>query len=163
MFKFIVWVVSGLEDLFGKFSLYESIEEEIHLKAPVDTPGNWVQRESFDGKFSLYESIEEEIDLKAPVDTPGKWVQRESFDGNKSFGYFKCSKCSKDWYSAHSFPQFKQGCKKCEKKEYPLYLWKNSRKKNYNSQERLQTNDKPHDNWRCGACKAGMCGKSYYN
>jgi uncharacterized C2H2 Zn-finger protein len=92
-----------------------------------------------------------------PVDSAGYWVPREEFTGKKSFGYFQCESCFKTWISAHAFPSFKQGCKKCDTEDYPIFLWENMNKKqhddlNYQRDEK----DKPHDQNRCEACRCGV-------
>ena len=56
-------------------------------------------------------------------DAEGEWVPRESFEGKKSFGFFTCRRCRKDWTSAHAFAQFRQQCKACKSDEYPTLLW----------------------------------------
>ena len=41
----------------------------------------------------------------------GIWVKAGNFPGSKSFGYFTCNFCQKNWISAHAFKGLKQGCK----------------------------------------------------
>ena len=109
------------------------------------------------GNF-LSNNDEVEIDTKNlpnPASGPGKWIPREDFEGNKSFGYFKCRKCSKWWLSAHSFKKFKQGCQKCETENLPVYLWKNTGT-NVNENPK-KDGDGVHDKQRCEACKNGLC------
>ena len=102
--------------------------------------------------------------LDPPVDADGQWVWRADFKGKKSFGFFECKfeqkkrkgGCDNSWTSAHAFPNFTQGCKQCEKKSYPVALWRNS--DNYYSSDRSldDKNSAPHDKARCAACQAGV-------
>jgi len=92
-------------------------------------------------------------DLPKPVLSEGNWVERHLFEGEKSFGYFKCP-CKKWWISAHSFPIYRQGCKKCETYSLPKYLWEN---KSYTIKKDVDEEESPHDVLRCEACKLGKC------
>lgn len=95
----------------------------------------------------------------APVDSPGYWLKREEFKENKSFGYFRCIPCKKNWMSAHSFPEFKQGCKNCNKEWLPNLLWVNLDTSDSKTDKPYDSSmDKPHDNLRCEACRIlGSC------
>ena len=91
----------------------------------------------------------------APVDNDGQWVARNKFKREKSFGFFKCHKCNKTWLSAHAFRKYRQGCKGCETKVLPIYLWENHEK---NTEiKKKKDNKKPHDAGRCEACRKGVC------
>ncbi len=93
-----------------------------------------------------------------PIDTAGDWVHPYEFKGRKSFGYFKCSSCLKTWISAHSFPQFKQGCKKCNIEDVPIFLWQNAENEDRRDRYfKLEELNKPHDQHRCEACRRGLC------
>lgn len=96
-------------------------------------------------------------DLPIPVETEGYWVKRNDFEREKSFGYFVCTKCKKNWLSAHSFKKYKQGCKGCEKKYYPQYLWYNVKNRERNPEFAGINKEKPHDKMRCEACHLGIC------
>lgn len=114
----------------------------------------------FEAVHTEYEDDEEDSveswRPNAPVDSIGYWIHREEYTGRKSFGYFKCEICFKNWVSAHSFPNFKQGCKKCNTEDYPIFLWQNMNDKQRDDYERDET-DKPHDQNRCEACRYGVC------
>ncbi len=79
----------------------------------------------------------------------GEWMSASSFTGqSKTFGYFGCSHCHKQWMSAHAKKGFKQGCKNCEQYYYPLYLWKNEQ--TYHIKEKaLEDNGEPHRSDLC--------------
>jgi hypothetical protein len=94
--------------------------------------------------------------IPCPVDAPGEWVPREEFLGRKSFGWFSCNKCNKSWVSAHAQCIYTQGCKRCETKSYPIYMWKNEGRKQNDETKKIDT-IKPHDSKRCEACKKGDC------
>ena len=90
----------------------------------------------------------------------GNWVLSKNFDGNKSFGSFSCFRCKKDWTSAHSFPGFKQGCKRCNREYYPRFLWENNDysddSSDSDSNDYVESNGH-HDSSRCQACRYGIC------
>jgi hypothetical protein len=88
----------------------------------------------------------------------GAWVKRREYEGVKSFGLFTCHRCSKHktWQSAHAFKNYRQGCKKCNKKWLPIFLWKNDDTMRKNG-ENMQEKRPPHDSRRCEACKLGLC------
>lgn len=100
--------------------------------------------------------------LEAPVNSDGEWVWRADFEGTKSFGFFKCDKrkngCGKTWVSAHAFPNYTQGCKRCERSSHPVALWLNYDHE-YSSDDGFSSDefDTPHDMARCAACRAGVC------
>lgn len=58
---------------------------------------------------------------------PGYWVFRDAFNGAKSFGVFICenAKCNNQWISANTNKDFRQGCKLCQKRVLPKYMWEN--------------------------------------
>ena len=87
----------------------------------------------------------------------GNWINRESCIREKSFGYFYCSGCDMRWQSAHSFKSYSQQCKNCETANYPRYMWEQESKNYSISKKTLTDNKKPHDKFRCGACRAGKC------
>jgi hypothetical protein len=62
----------------------------------------------------------------------GKWLARHYYQERKkdstTFGYFKCNYCDKAWTSAFAYKSYKQGCKECERRFPPAYLWVNSNK-----------------------------------
>eukprot|EP00740_Mantoniella_antarctica_P014135 CAMPEP_0181368620 /NCGR_PEP_ID=MMETSP1106-20121128/12215_1 /TAXON_ID=81844 /ORGANISM="Mantoniella antarctica, Strain SL-175" /LENGTH=260 /DNA_ID=CAMNT_0023484809 /DNA_START=560 /DNA_END=1342 /DNA_ORIENTATION=+ len=94
----------------------------------------------------------------------GSWVPREDFTGQKSFGFFTCGSCNKDWSSAHSYKLYTQQCKVCACEAYPTQMWHNDDTAARDS-IRYDDNDeeeeyKPHLRHLCGACKAGVCTKS---
>lgn len=42
----------------------------------------------------------------------GDWIARKHFySEGKSFGYFQCNYCDKNWMSAHALKKYKQQCK----------------------------------------------------
>ena len=96
--------------------------------------------------------------LDSPVDSPGEWVALSDFSGRKSFGYFACG-CSKTWHSAHAQPQFRQGCKGCNKKSLPAAMWQND-PGHYDIKSKDGRLEGAHDVERCEACRAGVC-KTY--
>ena len=94
----------------------------------------------------------------------GEWVKRKDFEGRKSFGKFQCKECGNRWSSAHAYPRFRQGCKKCDEESYPWLLWVNEEKPDteedaaYESApQTLRAGASPHDSARCEACKQGVC------
>ena len=93
--------------------------------------------------------------MPEPVTSDGHWVLRRNFPYKKSFGYFKCDDCNKWWISAHSFKEYKQGCKRCEKMHFPKYMWLNDEKEETKADK--EDNGTPHDTKRCEACKMGIC------
>ena len=102
---------------------------------------------------------------KAPPvpDLEGEWVEPSNFHGTKSFGFFVCQKCATTptWYSAHAFPNFKQGCKVCNAESFPQFLWQNAVR---TAREDRHESDKlkgPHQSERCEACRAGVCVEKY--
>lgn len=99
-------------------------------------------------------------DLDDPVDSGGEWVVASKCPARKSFGAFECASktCDKRWVSAHAFKDFTQGCKECEQHALPKFMWVNhhGRQATHAKEENLKL-DKPHDNARCSACKAGVC------
>jgi len=105
-------------------------------------------------------------------DAVGVWVLRNEFEGKKSFGYYECYKCSRKniqfwWISAHAHKKFRQICKKCNCKLYPLYLWENPLYMWKNMLPRKHNNsgknDAPHMSQLCEACKAGCCLRKIYH
>jgi hypothetical protein len=106
------------------------------------------------------EGVETESDTSdgwlpdAPVPTPGHWVVREEFRGRKSFGFFLCD-CGKQWGSAHSFPDYTQGCQTCEDDCFPRWLWVNTVRRDPITL--TQSSVSPHDRTRCAACHDGKC------
>ena len=94
----------------------------------------------------------------APIPTPGYWIARADFPGDKSFGYFSCDACSNSWLSAHAFKHYRQGCKACEDKSLPTWMWVNlPRDDDDDERSASGKQDKPHHQSRCDACKAGIC------
>ena len=94
------------------------------------------------------------IDIPPPVASAGRWVRREEFFGKKSFGSYEC-KCGNEWTSAHAFKVYKQGCKRCERKILPKFMWRNLGE---NIVQRADKDKKkPHHKGRCEACKLGVC------
>ena len=85
----------------------------------------------------------------------GYWISREKFYGTKSFGYFECSHCSKEWFSAHAHKRFKQGCQDCEQMAFPCCLWVNTGEQDHSRKH--DDDDGPHDRARCEACRKGCC------
>lgn len=99
-----------------------------------------------------------------PEDPPfpgarGVWVARADFVGIKSFGRFECSGsgCDNTWASAHAYKLFKQGCKSCEKKSFPRWMWVNDDTDRTDSESEREVPTRPHDRRRCDACAAGVC------
>lgn len=58
----------------------------------------------------------------------GEWVPRAQFfsSNSKSFGYFQCNYCHKNWMSAFARKNYKQGCKQCDRYFLPVFMWINS-------------------------------------
>jgi len=78
--------------------------------------------------YGNYDGFDKSM-ISLPYDgCKGEWIEREVFDGQKSFGFYECSKCFNTWLSSKSFKDYRQGCKYCNKDNYPLYLWKNETK-----------------------------------
>jgi hypothetical protein len=86
----------------------------------------------------------------------GYWVPREAFTGNKSFGRFRCVECAKAWGSAHAFPEYPQGCQRCETTTLPCCLWVNNERdtRELRNSDSESGEDGPHDKIRCGKCLA---------
>ena len=99
-------------------------------------------------------------DLKDPVSENGFWVKRKHFTGRKSFAAFDCP-CGKYWISAHGFPCYKQGCKSCDEKSLPKFLWVNENGTDRSGEAHGPDPTRPHDMSRCQACQAGACLKSW--
>jgi len=101
------------------------------------------------------EDEEEEVDDMPPLieGLEGEWVPTDEFRGSKSFGYFKCE-CTNWWFSAHAFPNYKQGCQQCELYYFPNKMWIN----HSSSINSVKHNGK-HDMRRCEACDDGVCLK----
>ena len=95
-------------------------------------------------------------ELDDPVGEPGEWIPRLEFNGRKSFGAFEC-KCRKIWVSAHAYKDYEQGCKGCEQKSLPKFMWVNVVRVRAPRDVREVDPNKPHDTARCGACRAGVC------
>ena len=88
----------------------------------------------------------------------GYWVLIEAFEGRKSFGCFRCGGCGNMWSSAHAFPNFKQGCKSCERESYPCCLWLNLPSDDDVGETRtVAVGGEQHDTARCEACRRGEC------
>ena len=104
--------------------------------------------------------------LEPPVNTPGYWILRNAFNGIKSFGVFVCEnkKCNNRWTSAYANKEFRQGCKLCDKRVLPSYMWVNANKqdkdKDTDKQDKDKDTYKPHDSKRCEACEKGVCIRS---
>jgi hypothetical protein len=97
-----------------------------------------------------------------PISSEGRWVYTGEFQKEKSFGYFICGRCSKEWFSAHSYPMYRQGCQQCERKSYPLFMWENvSNRERDESSDGSSDSDGPHDQLRCEKCQTvrGDCRK----
>jgi hypothetical protein len=99
---------------------------------------------------------------RPPVDTPGEWVPLEDFEGIKSFGFFVCDECGRTWRSAHTYPQFRQGCQGCETKAYATYMWENDPDAPRDPRGPAEEDEdaEPHDQDRCEACQAGICSRA---
>jgi hypothetical protein len=116
--------------------------------------------ESFETKALYRMHKREHIDLSS-LDPPfdgieGEWVLRKDFQvGKKSFGYFKCDTCSKDWVSAHSFTNYRQECKDCQSGKFPIALWINKGSR----VEKDEFTGRPHLKELCEACTQGVCQK----
>lgn len=91
----------------------------------------------------------------------GSWVLREDFTGNKSFGFFTCPPCQKDWLSAHSFPDYHQQCKACKYRARPTFLWEND-ENDIDRDRKEEDAEKPHLSHLCQACKLGVCKRFVY-
>jgi len=94
--------------------------------------------------------------LAAPVSGSGYWVDRHKFHGRKSFGAFKCN-CRSTWVSAHSYPQYRQDCKKCRKSCLPTCLWVNVDNSDDSDVGEYDEKTKPHHRDKCEACRRGVC------
>lgn len=125
---------------------------EQHLKSPIHSSYFSVK---LNRAFNTPQKFKEHLYIPPPpVPSKGKWLIRSDFPKEKSFGYFKCYYCNKTWISAHSFKNYKQGCKKCDSLSFPIYLWLNESSNSQNNSSNLQGS---HDKNRCQACKAGKC------
>jgi hypothetical protein len=93
-----------------------------------------------------------------PLGLDGSWVEREEFSGVKSFGFFECPgpKCRHFWISAHASKKYCQGCRQCETKSRPKFMWVNKSPRNPGMKKKKA----PHDSSRCDACEAGDCSWS---
>ena len=109
------------------------------------------------------DSEDETVEFDPPfAGAVGEWVEREEFTGHKSFGRFTCRWCRKWWLSAHAMPEFRQGCKACEKESLPSWMWVNEDDDRRRSDEREEVAGRPHDEQRCEACRQGVClGETY--
>jgi hypothetical protein len=89
--------------------------------------------------------------LDSPVESDGAWQPTSQFKGEKSFGYFKCNKCKREWPSAHAWKNSDQECKTCRTKCKPIGMWcnfgRNARPKPDGD------NGRPHEQSLCGKCK----------
>lgn len=100
-------------------------------------------------------------DLDPPIeDLLGHWEWRTKFTGRKSFGHYRCS-CDNTWVSAWAQPIYKQACKKCGTKRYPIFMWVNQPGRHRRDNEFPQEETRPHLSHLCEACKAGDCLNSY--
>lgn len=92
-------------------------------------------------------------------DLEGEWVEPSAFRGTKSFGFFMCPKCTNapTWYSAHTFPNFKQGCKVSNAETLPQFLWQNAEWSFRGDRHEGDKLKGPHQLERCEACRAGVC------
>ena len=81
-----------------------------HFTAVHGQVEEFYEDESFEDELSEY-SIKS-WRPNPPVDSEGEWVHPHEFKGRKSFGYFLCLNCRKTWLSAHSFPNYQQGCQR---------------------------------------------------
>ena len=97
--------------------------------------------------------------LSKPVSTPGYWVYKKDFNGTKSFGYYSCNNCRKNWISAHAHSKYKQACKNCDDYINPKCFWVNEKSEIEKNEEDQfsKDNGKPHDIKRCEACANGDC------
>ncbi|KAL7633844.1 UNVERIFIED_CONTAM: hypothetical protein RMT77_015800 [Armadillidium vulgare] len=66
----------------------------------------------------------------------------------RSFGWFRCAKCKKDWSSAYSWANTHQQCKTCLAEIYP-YRQAKLKRSNEKKDDRP-----PHQVNLCGKCKA---------
>ena len=88
-------------------------------------------------------------------DAVGEWVEPEQCTQLKSFGWFECVLCDKEWMSAHAQAGYTQGCKTCNNEDLPVCMWQNEFGVG-DKREGVATT-KPHDRGRCEACRAGSC------
>jgi len=95
-----------------------------------------------------------------PIDCHGRWVYREKFRGTKSFGFFLCKTCKKQWISAHAFRIYKQECQRCETSNFSIFLWENLEKRCFDEADSVLSEKGPHDMGRCEACRKGLCSYS---
>ena len=110
--------------------------------------------------YSEEEEYREKCPLPPRLGLEGQWIPRQYFKGKKSFGYYKCSKCSRTWGSAHSFPDSRQACKSCETWNFPIFMWKNFTK-DTRSRKSDDDDGPPHEHSRCEKClKGNMCTRS---
>lgn len=80
----------------------------------------------------------------------GHWVSNYDYKNKgKSFGYFQCNYCTKNWMSAHSQKSFKQACKSCDRYFLPAFLWVNDFKNEKTNENALEDKNKPHRSDLC--------------
>ncbi len=122
------------------------------LALPVDTEGAWVDW------WGTLRSMLFRADVMTRHDFLCEW-NSDDFEGIKSFGYFECPSCKKTWVSAHSYPDYTQGCKRCDTEYYPKFMWENQERHYPRDEDKtvMEETDKPHDMERCEACRAGLC------
>ena len=61
--------------------------------------------------------------------------------------------------SAHAMKGYRQGCKGCDRKFMPQYLWVNDQAKT-EDKKGLKDESKPHLASLCEVCKKGVCSGS---
>lgn len=88
-------------------------------------------------------------------DAVGEWVEPEQCTQLKSFGWFECVLCDKEWMSAHAQAGYAQGCKTCNNEDLPVCMWQNEF--GVGDKREGAATTKPHDRGRCEACRAGSC------
>ena len=87
----------------------------------------------------------------------GKWVRRRDFTGKKSFGRFCCTRCHKEWLSAHAQANYRQACKECRRYFLATHMWVNKIKVLPSTPDSGPDSSSWHKSDLCEACKRGVC------
>ena len=91
----------------------------------------------------------------------GWWMLPEDVSTTKSFGWYRCHRCSGQprWISAHAFKvHYTQACKACNTPVRPFAMWQNADDSRKDRGDDDLEGD-PHRSDLCSACAAGACRK----
>jgi hypothetical protein len=89
----------------------------------------------------------------------GQWIPNINTNTKRitSFGVYQCL-CNKIWSSARSINNLRQGCKKCNVPNYPVFIWKNSnisyrKHKKHKNKDEDKPPPPPHQTLLCEYCR----------